>query len=366
MKATLPTRDFQIAVSNAGRVTGKHLSLPILRCLLVVTTKNEITIRATNLDLGIEIRIPARVEKEGVFAVPADVLDAFVSNISSGDVLTISHEGSTLHLSTPKTKAKIGTFSHEDFPSLPAVPDEEHFTVGAGEFAGALRSVSWAASASSIKPELGSVYLYPNGDELVFVATDSFRLAEKKIPAKPSKKFESLLIPLRNVTEIIRHLEESKRDVVIRGDGHQIALTLDGTYITSRVIEGVFPDYHQIIPKTHDTDAVLLKQDLADALKQLRVFSDQFNKLTASIDPKKKTFTLASANQTTGESIVTLDAALSGEPLELHFNLLFVSDCLQSVRTDSVKIEFGGGGKPARITPIGDASFVYIVMPMNR
>ncbi len=366
MKATLPIRDFQTAVSNAGRVTGKHLSLPILRCLLVSATKNEIVIRATNLDLGIEVKIPARVEKEGVFAIPGDILDAFVSNVSSGDTLTLEHDGSTLQLSTPKTNAKIGTFSHEDFPSLPAVPAEEHFTVGAGEFANALRSVSWSASVSSIKPELGSVYLYPNGEELVFVATDSFRLAEKRIPAKPSKKFESLLIPLRNVTEIIRHLEESKGDVVICGDGHQIALTLDGTYITSRVIEGTFPDYNQIIPKEHETDAVILKQDLMDALKQLRVFSDQFNKLTAVVDPKKKTFTLRSANQTTGESTATLDAALTGEPLELHFNLLFMSDCLQSIKTDSVKIEFGGGGKPAKIIPVGDASFVYVVMPMNR
>lgn len=366
MKFTVNKDLFQSAVAKAERITGKNLSLPVLRCALIEASGKTVKIRTTNLDLGMEIELAATVEKGGVVAIPADILNTFLT--SSRGEGTISFELSDGHIKVlaPHSTTNITVYPHEDFPILPKVEDIELFTVSSSEFAAALRSVWWSATVSSIKPELSSVYVCGNGDELCCVATDSFRLAEKKVRARAGKGFESILIPLKNAGEMIRHLEGHTGDVVVRGNTHQISCVLGDIYLTSRVIDGTFPDYTQILPKEHQTEIIALKQDVLDALKQLRIFSDQFNKLTISVDPKAKKCVLKTTNTEVGDSTIELDGALSGDALDIHFNHSYVLDALQAIHTDSVALQFGGVGKPLTMRSVGDQSFVYIVMPMNR
>lgn len=365
MKFSVNKDIFQTAVARAERITGKNLSLPVLRCVLLVVEKGSVTIRSTNLDLGIEIRVSATVESEGIIAVPADILGSFLSSSGAGGNLSVEQDGTHITVTAPHSTTNITVYNADEFPLLPKVAETELFTVSGKEFAQALRSVVWSASMTSIKPELSSVYVYGNGEELVLVATDSFRLAEKKVRARVGKDFDTILIPLKNAVELIRYVE-NYGDTVVYGDTHQMCIKTEDTYITSRVIDGTFPDYKQIIPKEFQTEAVVLKQDLADTLKQLRVFSDQFNKLTIAIDPHKKECIFKTTNNDVGDSTVVLDTALSGEILEMHFNHAYILDALQAIPTDSVALQFGGSGKPLMIKPVGDASFVYIVMPMNR
>lgn len=357
---------FQKGVAQAERIAGKHLSLPVLHCVLILAQGKEVVLRATNLDLGLEVRIPAQVEEDGMAAVPAATLGSFLGATPNADMLTMKSEDKHIVITTPKTEIKVPVNNHEDFPLLPPAPTNELFSVKASEFAAALRSVWWAASTTSIKPELSSVYIFANGSELTCVATDSFRLAEKRFTGKASESFEGVLIPLKNVAEVIRHIENADSAIVVRGDGHQIGIEVDGSYISSRIIDGVFPDYQQIIPKEFGSQATLLKQDMLDALKQSRIFSDQFNKVSAKFDADENTITLKTINPTTGESVVTLEGDVTGESLELNFNYAYWSDPLQSIKTDRIAIEFAGAGKPARIRSVGDQSFTYIVMPMNR
>ncbi len=366
MKFSVAKSDLDKVVARAERIAGKHLSLPVLKCLLFIAQGKELVVRATNLDLAFEARIPADVSKEGVIALPADTLGSFLTTTQSGESITFSLEESSVLITTAKSRIKMRTMNHEDFPILPARPDDGVITVKASEFALGLRSVSFAASPSSIKPELGSVYVYADGSELVFVATDSFRLAEKKIQGKIKDGFEGVLIPLKNVPELTKHIEASNGTVTIVSDGHQIGIDNDGIYLSSRILDGVFPDYRQILPKEYETEVIVLKQDMVDALKQSRIFSDTFNKVSARFDEKDKTITLATVNPDTGESVITLDAAITGETLELNFNYAYWADSLQAIKTDSIAIELAGVGKPARIRSVGDQSFMYIVMPMNR
>lgn len=366
MKFSVNKSTFQKAIAQAGRIAGKHLSLPALHCVLIVAEGREVILRATNLELGLETRIPAQIEEGGTALVPATILDSFLSATPHTDTLVVSGDGKNVTITTPKTNIKIPVYNHEDFPALPATPKVSLFAVKASEFAQALRSVSWAASPSSIKPELTSVFVYPNGKEIVCVATDSFRLAEKRFQGNFDTSFDGVLIPLKNIAEIVRHIENEEGMLTVQGDSHQIGITVDGSYLSSRVIDGTFPDYQQIIPKEYVTTATLLKQDMLDALKQTRIFSDQFNKVTVGLAPDANHVSLATINQTTGESVVTLEGDVSGEALELNFNYTYWADPLQSIKTDRVVIECAGAGKPCRIHSVGDQSFIYIVMPMNR
>jgi len=366
MKFTVHKDDFQNAVSKAERITGKNLSLPILRCVLIVAEKKSVLIRATNLDLGVEIEVPADVNREGTVAVPADILNSFLSSATSGGSLSLEMVDNHVQVTTPQSTTNITTLSHEDFPILPKISETTLFTVVGNEFADALRSVWWSATVSSIKPELSSVYVYGNGDEIVCVATDSFRLAEKKVRAKSGKDFESLLIPLKNTNEIIRYLDGYSGDVTLKGDTHQIGCVIENMYVTSRVIDGSFPDYKQIIPKEFECEITVLKQDLLDSLKQLKIFSDQFNKITITLDAKEKKSIFKTTNTEVGDATVSIDGAISGKPLTIHFNHAYILDALQAIHSDSLVLQFAGTGKPLHIKPVGDQSFSYIVMPMNR
>ena len=145
-----------------------------------------------------------------------------------------------------------------------------------------------------------------------------------------------------------------------------VSFSSDNIYLTSRVIDGVFPDYRQIVPKKSETEAIVLRQDLLNALKLSNIFSDKFNQVNLKIAPPEKVFELSSANNDVGENKTFLDAALTGENVELGFNYKYFLDCFQSIVADSVSIKLSGSGSPILISPVSDPSFIYLIMPMNR
>jgi DNA polymerase III subunit beta len=356
------------AVSLAERISGKHTTLPVLSCLLLQANKNNtLQIKSTNLDLGVEISIPAKVEEEGVVAVPASTFSSFVNGIADGEKgVRIELQQGNIKITTPKSSGVIKTLPHDDFPSIPHVDTPNTFTLNAADFVKGLKSVWYSSSVSSIKPELSSVYVYCEDEFVIFVATDSFRLAEKKVKIKKSKDFGQILIPHKNIPEILRALENVRGEVEVELDKNQISFTYEGVYLISRVIDGVFPDYKQIIPKQTETEVVLLKQDLINALKLSNIFSDKFNQINIKVVPESKKCEIRTKNNDIGENLTSLDAVVTGEPIDINFNYKYIIDCFQSADSDSVALTFNGLHRPLIITPVSDRTFRYIVMPMNR
>ena len=219
---------------------------------------------------------------------------------------------------------------------------------------------------SEIKPEIGSVYIYPEEDILFFVSTDSFRLAEKKIKLKQRLSFDGILIPYKNIVEIIKIFEGVNEDLKISLQKNQISFSSENIYLTSRVVDGNFPDYKQIIPKNPTTKAVVLKQDFISSLKISNIFSDKFNQVIISIKPNEKIFEIESKNIDIGENTTLLSGALSGENVSANFNYKYILDCFQSISGDSLSLELNGNNKPMILRGVGDSSFLYLVMPMNR
>jgi DNA polymerase-3 subunit beta len=197
-----------------------------------------------------------------------------------------------------------------------------------------------------MKPELSSVYIYSDDEVLVFVATDSFRLAEKRLKIKNSHEITSFLIPVKNIPDIIRILDAATGDVEVALNKNQLSFQYDGVYLTSRIVDGVFPDYKQIIPKDHKTQVTLLKQDFVNALKIATIFSDKFNKISISAAPSKKVFELTTKNADVGENTNTLEVVSEGEDVAINFNYKYISDCFQSIDADSLALEFNGLTRP--------------------
>ena len=353
------------AVQAAEKITGKNLTLPVLSSILFETKQTKLVLKATNLDLGIEIEVPAKIITPGQVAVAGSTLLGFLTNLNAEKVEIELIEG-TLHVSGGRASATIKTFASEEFPIIPRIASTKVLELDTAQFNDGLKSVWFSAAATSVKPELSSVYVYTEDEQMIFVATDSFRLAEKKVSAKKAKDLPGILIPFKNVNEIIKTLEMAGGNVLVSIDGNQISFEKESLYLISRVIDASFPDYRQIIPKESKTEVTLLKQDLISALKIANVFSDSFNQVVMKISPGQKLFELTTKNSQIGQNVTALDCALSGEDITISFNYKYIVDCFGSIKSDSVNLLFQGLGKPVLIKGVSDKAFQYIVMPMNK
>lgn len=354
------------SIGKAEKITGKNSTLPVLSCVLLEAKENSLIIRSTNLDLGIEISIPVKVLKEGVVAVPGNLLVSYILNIQDEGPITLEATEGILLITTKTKETQIKTLSSDDFPVIPRIDAGKSFSIESKELSSGFKSVWYSASVSTMKPELSSVYVYADSGVITFVATDSFRLAEKKIRVKQTGDLEAVLIPYRNVSEIVRILDSTQSLVSVHFDNNQISFSFENTYIISRIVDGVFPDYKQIIPKTNTTEAVVLKQDLSQALKLSNIFSDSFNQVTFSVRPEDKILEITSKNIDKGEHHNTIDASLEGDSLEIKFNQKYITDCFNSIESDSLSLKFDGTNKPMIIKGSKDEGFLYLVMPMNR
>ncbi|TSC69131.1 MAG: DNA polymerase III subunit beta [Parcubacteria group bacterium Gr01-1014_56] len=353
------------AVSLANRFVERRANLPVLSSIFIAAEGGHLTLRATNLECGVEVSLPAKINKDGVVSVPGGILAGFLSN-ARGKSITGELVGGVLKLQTERVSASIKTTPHEDFPILPHVSASSSFTIKTADIARAIRSVAYCASTSAIKPELQSILLYAEAGKLITAATDSFRLAEKTVPLRSSGSVPQLLLPARNATELYRILETTTGEIEIYYNEHQISTHIGAVYYTSRLLDGAFPNYRQIVPKSFSTEAVVLREDMAQALKSLSIFADKSSQVSLSIDSSNKTVVLSSRNPDVGEQVSTLRATLSGEAVAMNFNGRYLADSLQAITGESVRLHSNGPGKPLLVKDASDDSFFYLAMPMNR
>lgn len=367
MNIEINLKKFKDAVGLIERIAGKHQTLPVLSCILLEFGKNTLSLRATNLDVGVEISMPAKTSGEGTVAIPAHTLSAFLSQVQdSGHLISIDVSSGNVLVKTERSKGVIKTLPVDDFPVIPHIQDGESVPISPEQFITGLSSVSYSAAISSVKPELSSVYMYKDGEYITFVATDSFRLAEKKVSSK-GIKIPDILIPYKNISDIVRILQSFTGDVTLKVNKNLLSFEGDGVYVVSRVIDGVFPDYRQIIPKSFTTEVVALKQDILNALKISHIFSDKFNQVHMTVDPKEKIFEIQTKNSDIGENQTNINANLTGDRMEINFNHRYLLDGFQYIPSDSVSLQLNGLNRPLVIKPVsGDQTFLYLVMPMNR
>lgn len=365
MRFTTPTERILTATLTAERIVGKKESLPVLSCILLEVQK-DLVVRATNLEAGIEIRVPGEVGEVGVVAVPAGIFSQTLRAVS-GDKVVLTVENGNLTIESRGSKTLIKGVPHEEFPAFTANHEGGGFTVGRTLFLKALQSVSYAASASMIRPELGSIYIALKDAQLTTVATDSFRLAEKQAVNTSGKGECDVLLPLKHAQELVHVLERLGAETVqISLEESQLLVVADSVRFVSRIVDGTFPNYREIIPKNFTTEVTVLKSDFAETLRKARVFAGTEQHVGFHVYPQKKVFDVTAQSPSIGEMSDTLESALQGDDVDVNFHIGYVADCLQSIESDSVKLGFSGTGRPLVISGVSDSSFTYLVMPLNR
>lgn len=358
----------QRAIVLAEKISAKNASLPVLASVLLKAEKQSLFIKATNLELGLELELPAKINNPGQVAVNANILSNFLVNLPINDnKIVLSIENGNLNINSSNSQTTIKSLITDDFPTIPIVSADSSYFINAQKMTEGLKAVMFAASLSDIKPEIASIYIFQENQELYFVATDSFRLAEKRIVLSANQgNLSPMIIPIKNIPEIIRIFESLDVDVIIRNDKNQVAFSADNIYFVSRLIDGVYPDYRQIMPKEQQTEAIVDREDLLNYLKLSNIFSDKFNQIEFSFETKDSLIRLKTNNQETGQSEVKISANISGETLTVSFNGKYIIDCFQSIKTESIIFNLNEKNKPLLINGLGDNSFNYLVMPVNR
>lgn len=354
------------AVIIAEQVTGKNLSLPILANIILETENRLLKIKATNLDLGLELSLPCKISKDGAVALNGALLSNFFNNLPPiEDKIKIELSDGNLTISSLCNSTTIKGLPMDDFPLIP-IPDKSNsFFIHSRELVKALKSVWYSASFSNLKPEISSVCFYQQGGNMVLVATDSFRLAEKLLRGGKNKlAVNYLIVPLKNITKMLKIFDTLDADLEVKYNQHQISFLTEHFYLTSRLIDGIYPDYHQIMPSHWETEATISRGELLNLLKLAGVFSDKFNQVDLTIADEKK-LEIKTKNEN-GDNLVWLTPlGVIGEPVAVSLNLKYLIDGLQSLDSEQVVFRLNGGAKPIAITGLGDATFTYLIMPIR-
>lgn len=366
MNISIEKKELSEAVSSVMRFAErKGATLPSLSGIAIVAKDEQIRLRATNLETGIDLLVSGQIKKEGAFALPAGVFREITSSFSGSGVVGIEQEGDTTKLKADGAGSTLKNLSYEDFPEIP-VPEKGSisFTMPGALFRSLVSTTAPYASPSTVRPELASVLFSAEGGTVKMVATDSFRLAEKKAGVGGKVPPFSLLIPAKNALDIAATLPDT--EIEVRSDEHQCAFVWEKGVIVTRLTAASYPDYAQIVPKQFASEATVLRKDLEQALRRAAIFSDQFQKVRIGFVPKDKHLTFAARNNDVGESSENVNAAVTGEALELSFNHRYVAAPLGSIAQESITLQAAGIGRPLVIRGQGDQSFLYLVMPMNQ
>jgi len=365
MKLICFKKDLKEAVSICDRISGKNLNLPILSNILLEVNEKELKLTSTNLELGAEIIIPAKIENKGRITVPSNIFNSFLSNISGSDQINLEVKNNNLIISTNNNSTLIKSQPADDFPNLPKLKEGNIFSLPVFDFISGLKMVFYSCATSAIKPEISSVYIYSSKtDMFTFAATDSFRLAEKKINHF-FPELGPILIPFKTVVEIIRIFDgkEGKMDILF--NKNQINIKKDNIVFISRLTDGIFPDYNQIIPKKFITDVIINKEFFIDSLKISGLFSGKLNELNMAVNSEDGFFTIKTSNNESGENIAKIPAKITGESVKITFNHKYIYDCLPNINSKEIILRFSGEGKPLLVTGAQVNTFQYLVMPMS-
>ncbi len=353
-------------VSMVANAKKESSQLPVLRNILLEVKDTAIHFSATDLEIGIVHSVSAKVLGSGSVAVPFGIFQQIIQNAAS-ERIELELKGTTLHISTDNYNAKIATAQKDEFPIIPNLADDapQQLSVDAPALTHALQIASTACHTSEFRPELSGVLLDIRDGLVYAVATDSFRLAKAVIPNKKiniSPTIEiALIIPIRTVQEIIRIFSSEDGQIKIIFDENQIVIKNESTRLVSRLIDGKFPDYTMVIPKSFESELLIQKNELMQALRLTSSLSNRLNEVKIKIDDSLKNIQLLSASHEFGESEYILSAKAKGTPLSISYNWRFLLDGLKNVPTETVFIGINSEQKPSLIQAPDDEEYLYVL-----
>lgn len=378
MKATCTQENLRHALRCVERVAGRHVSLPILENILLETEKGRLKVSATNLELGIVDRVNAKVERDGRVALPAKIVSDFVSNLPSENSIVIELLDGEVSFESGSYHAKIKNAETEEFPIIPYVEKKDlYWKFQSQELKEMLSRLLVCVSPNDARIEFTGIFMEYVDGRIEFAATDSFRLAQGKASIQEEmreKEENSFIVPAQAVSELIKLIEPSTESVSIGLSGGQVFFEIESdVYLVSRLINGNFPDYRQIIPNSFSTTVVVDVQELSRAARLAGMFSQsQTSEVRIQIKPDSRELVLESESSRYGVNTSSLEALkIDGEPQNIVFNPRYILDALGMQRGQKIGLFFNDDTSPAAFRGVDEQEnfredFQYILMPIKK
>lgn len=355
----------EYAVGIAERFTSRNTSLPVLENILLETRTNSLTLTSTNLEYAARVTVSGNGTGEERLIIPAKIFNALLQSINDSKI-ELGFKKNTLCIKTPSLGTKLNGYGGDDFPIIPRVTSTADFAIEAALLAQGLEKVIPAVSTSEFKPELNGVYFKITPARLYLAATDTFRLAEKTIALskRSEDRTHSFILPQKVARELIRVLSQAETEDtrLVLGE-NQILFSINGIEITSRLIEGNFPEYNSIIPKEFETNCFINKAEAAQAVRTSSIFSSRLSNVLLEFNQKH--LNISSVNPEVGEHSAKIPASLSGKDSSIQFNHRFLLDGINAIDEEEILFGVNNENTPAVIRNKSDGSFLYLIMPLK-
>jgi len=374
MKITILQEKLKEGLNTVERIAIKSTTFPILNNIRLKAQKNFLNLTATDLEIALNWWTLSKVDSEGEAVIPAKTLSYLVGFFPNKPVL-LETKNNSLYLECDNSKSTLKSYNPEEFPLIPSITEGETLQISITSFCQSLNQVVDFPAFSTTKPEISGIYFVFQKDFLKMVATDSFRLGEKTLFfEKPSslEKTYSFILPQRAARELINIFGEKEGNLKIYFSPNQIlfeSLMPETNHpqiqFISRLIEGEFPNYEAIIPKKYETQLSLPKVDFLNQIKTASLFSGKINEVKLKISPAKETVEIFSQSPDLGEYQSLVPGKVKGKEITISFNHKFLAEGLANIKSQEVIFELTDAGGPGALKPVGDPSYLYIVMPIK-
>ena len=365
MKFTCSKRVFYEALQSVSRAIATRSTLPILSNVLLDVREGHLTLVTTDLEIGMTCILPLDDCEEGAVTVPERILQDVVGNLPDADLTLSADERNLLTVSAAKSQYTIHGLPADEFPILPQVPSETTLSFAGPALRDLVRKTLLAASTDESRQILTGCLLSWNGERVTMVATDTHRLAIKRIPvAGQFTAPVAIIIPARALHELLRLIGNSEDPVEVHIGSSQVLFSAGRVRLVSRLIEGQFPAYERVIPQDLQKRVVINRQQLFEAVRRAGIVARaESNKIILhSVD---STLTIDAETGEIGKAHEEVPISLDGDPVEIAFNAEYLQDILNVLDTETVQLALGGPLNPGLITAPDEGDFQYVVMPMQ-
>jgi DNA polymerase III subunit beta len=374
MRVTVLQENLAHGLSIVSRAVSPRSTLPVLANVLVATDEGRLRLSATNLELGITCWIGAKIIEEGSTTVPARTFTDLIATLPSDQVeMALNVRNQKLNVRCGSSNTDINCIDSQEFPPMP-IPDlSDGIPINVVELKEMIQQVAFAASSDEARPVLTGVLLTAQGNQLTLQAADGFRLSIRKAELSESlPRPIKAIIPARALSELARIASDSETTVtmLIPSNRGQVIFHMKDVELVSQLIDGSYPDLEQVIPRTHQTRTIISTPAILKACKQAEIFAREGThiariQITPGADQQPGTVEISGQSEETGFNQTVIDANIEGTPLLIAFNVRFLREVLDVIKTPNVILETNIETTPGVFRPAGEDNFLHVIMPMH-
>jgi DNA polymerase-3 subunit beta len=375
MKVTVLQENLARGLSTVAKAVSPRSTLPVLANILIASDEGRLRLSATNLEMGITCWIPARIDEEGSTTVPARTFSDLVGTLPGDQVLLkLDPATQTLNLRGGTSTNDIKCIDAQEFPPMPVPDFDGAVQINVGDFREMIHQVAFAASSDEARPVLMGVLVQVEKDKLTMAAADGFRLSVRKaVLSTPSPAAISAIVPAQALKELARVATDSEEPIYMvlpKGRG-QVVFRVKDVEVVSQLIDGTFPDFQQIIPRSYKSRTLVSTSSLLKACKQAEIFAREgsnvarLNIKTAQSEMQPSEVEISATSEETGKNETIVEATVDGSGLLIAFNVKFLREALEVIRTPNVALETSAPNAPGVVKPVGDDQFLHVIMPMH-